>query len=128
MIKIILMVSGVLFWLQVFGLGWFYVADPLHFFSKNENILVEGVNLNNSPESATSSKDVENSALSSVGTNVKASDAQAKAAASLGVEIPTFTNEQITCFEKIFGVARVTEIKNGAVPTPVEMYKGKGCL
>jgi hypothetical protein len=121
-IEIILMILGVLFLVELVALGWFYVADPLRMFS--------------AAPAATSSQAVSEevggnaSSVTPDTTTVApaASPAQVEAAASAGVTIPTFTDEQIGCFEGIFGAARVQEIKSGAVPTTAEMYQGRSCL
>jgi hypothetical protein len=123
-IEIILMLCGVLFLIELGVLGWFYVTDPLGMFVDKPAVTQE--------QSAVVETEVE------VETEVPAvekssaapapSAAQTEAAASLGVEIPTFTAKQITCFEQYFGAARVAEIKNGAVPTATELYQGRSCL
>lgn len=110
------MILGVLFLLELVVLGWFYVADPLRMFSDGPA----------ATSSQAASEEVGGSANSTAAP--AASAAQVEAAASAGVTIPTFTDEQISCFEGIFGAARVQEIKNGAVPSAAEMYQGRSCL
>lgn len=120
-VEIILMLCGVLFLVELGVLGWFYVADPLGMFeSKSPAELKTMVT-----EGATSEASDSNSAEPAAGSP---SQAQVEAAAAVGVDIPTFTEAQLQCFVSIFGEARVNEIKNGAVPTALEMYKGKSCL
>lgn len=119
--EIILMVCGVLFIIELGVLGWFYTTDPLGMFESGsgaelKTIISESQTIDSSQ--ATPAEPVAGSP----------SQAQVEAAAAVGVEIPTFTEAQLQCFVGIFGEARVAEIKNGAVPTALEMYKGKSCL
>lgn len=120
-----LMFLGVLFLLELVALGWFYVVDPLGLFAtiqEKGDVLIQPIDA-----SAVVSTDTLNS-LQVSEDGQQPSVAQTEAAASMGVSIPTFTQEQISCFESILGAARVAEIKNGAVPTPLEFYKAQSCL
>lgn len=119
------MFLGVLFLLELVALGWFYVVDPLGLFAtiqEKGDVLIQPIDA-----SAVVSTDTLNS-LQVSEDGQQPSVAQTEAAASMGVSIPTFTQEQISCFESILGAARVAEIKNGAVPTPLEFYKAQSCL
>jgi hypothetical protein len=120
-IEIVLMLCGVLFLIELGILGWFYVVDPLDMFEAGSVAELKTM----VTESATTNTSETSSVESAVGSP---SQAQVEAAAAVGVEIPAFTEAQLQCFVGIFGEARVTEIKNGAVPTALEMYKGKSCL
>jgi hypothetical protein len=120
-IEIILMLCGVLFLIELGVLGWFYVADPLGMFEAKSPAELKTMVTESATTNTTETGSVES-------VSGSPSQAQAEAAAAVGVDIPTFTEAQLQCFIGIFGEARVVEIKNGAVPTATEMYKGKSCL
>lgn len=122
-IEVGLMLCGVLFLIELAILGWFYVADPLEMFGSGA---AAGIKATVTP--GTASDTSTNTTTEAGSGSGSPSQAQVEAAAAVGVEIPAFTETQLQCFVGIFGEARVTEIKNGAVPTALEMYKGKSCL
>lgn len=56
---------------------------------------------------------------------------QEKAMEDFGISSDFFTDldsEQQTCLVDVLGEERVEEIKQGAMPTPVEIARGSGCF
>ena len=120
-IETILMLLGSVFIIQLAAMGWFYVADPLGMFgAAKESVRTE--------TRAAEIGEVKTEVDQGGAVTAEPSQEQAEAAAAAGSTIPTFTSAQLTCFEGVFGKARVQEIKNGAVPTAIELYQGKSCL
>ena len=112
-LNIFFVALGVIFFIIILAGAYLYVFDPFNLkslFSKNS--LVQ-----------TSSTQIKKSTLS---------DTQQKALKTIGVDpstIPTsFTPEQETCFIKILGAVRVSEIKAGSSPTVSEYIEAKSCL
>ena len=123
---------GVLFFLQLIALSYFYIVDPLNikpfiFGAENKE---EATSIKNSQN------DTEVRAEAQAGMEAlpvsNLSPAQERALNLVGIEpeeIPqSFTEEQLRCFVGVLGEARVNEIKAGAIPTMSEYYQGKDCI
>lgn len=134
---------GVIFLCQIVFVVYLFVADPFHlkptFFPSTVKIVEQlNVEYQDSKES-----DIIEQELPVDDTNTEAilipdrvpftiSEAQRQALINLGVSpssIPaSFSTAQEQCFVTVLGEARVIEIKEGAVPSPLEFLRAKSCL
>ncbi|RJR12997.1 hypothetical protein C4585_02675 [Candidatus Parcubacteria bacterium] len=106
---------GVIFFLLILAGVYFYFADPIGMRATLESV-------STSSETGTTQKDA----------HPYLSDGQENALRAVGVDpskLPSsFTAEQQACLIGVVGEARANEIKAGALPTPVEIFKAKDCL
>lgn len=119
MIARLLQFLGFIFLLLILAGVYFYFADPLGIRT------LPAEKTNDAPSSETGS---------SAGGDAHPylSEGQEKILRAVGVDpakLPTsLTPEQQACLINAVGEARANEIKAGALPTPVEIFKAKGCL
>ncbi len=134
---------GVVFLLLIIAGVSFFITDPFNIkpyiyndFISQEKFMMEASskkdeNKTFNPENEAVVKE-EEVRTSNSETIVSPSKGQTELLESLGINpdsVPkNFTEEQISCFEKVLGQPRVEEIKQGQVPTVVELYKAKDCL
>jgi hypothetical protein len=126
---------GVIFLVLIIAGLWFFISDPYNLKpmifgtpyvpSNSSNPPIKKDNTNS--ETATTSSE---SATASVGFQL--SDAQKQALVSFGIDPSTVPSsidaKQEACFVSVLGQARVSEIKDGAVPSGVEFFKAKSCI
>jgi hypothetical protein len=144
------MVLGVLFFIQLVGLGYLVVADPFNLrplavmlwqASGTKTAAVDtgsSIPATETTLQGTSTEPVDPPADKTSEVAVPAAvqptlvnSAQAKALQSVGVDasaIENITPAQESCFVGILGAARVGAIKAGAVPTATEFFSVRGCL
>jgi hypothetical protein len=121
-------VLGVIFFLLILISIYLYVADPLNlkplFMSGEQEVssLVEEIENEDGGEE----QDVV------VDKNPALNPAQERALEAMKIDpaqVPTsITPEQEACFVGIIGQVRVDEIKAGAVPSAVEIFRARECL
>ena len=114
---------GVIFFILIIVATYFFITDPY-----NLKPLVFGSDgIFQTQSTSTTTADT---AGADVGFTL--SEPQKQALINLGIDpakVPSLvTAEQEQCFVRTLGAARVSEIKNGAVPGPVEFVKAKGCI
>ena len=122
---------GVIFSIVLLVLGYLWFADPfeikplLGISDMEDASVIE--------ESSSSATETESSAQEEVTTkNPNLTPAQENALELIGVDptaIPdSISPEQLSCFVRVLGQARVTEIQSGAAPSAIEIFKAKECL
>lgn len=122
----ILYVCGILFIIEVVGLAYLFIADPLGL----KPLLFGGAQ----PVAAepAPSRAAAGTAAKSGPTPVQLSPAQKSALQALGVDpaaIPaTITATQQACLVAKLGAARVGEIEAGGLPTGNELLAAKACF
>lgn len=148
LIRRFFMVLGVLFFIQLIGIGYVVIADPFNL--RPLALMVWQASRVAAPvaptpvgsESDTSASDAAVSSETQSGGTAPAAQAaarettainadQAKALQSVGLDasaIAAITPAQEACFVSILGAARVAEIKAGAVPTASEFFSVRSCL
>lgn len=142
------MFLGVLFFIQVIGLGYLIIADPFHVrplvlmmwqaSSVHTNGTVGALETSGTaPLPAGDSSGGESSVVTTPETSASITPAaainadQAKALQSVGLSadaIANITPAQEACFVSILGATRVNEVKAGAVPTASEFFSVRSCL
>ena len=124
-------VLGVIFFCILIGMGYFIIADPFNIRPIIMSMYGSATTSEKTNESQ-SSDTIEVRATTETGETGGVSAGQAQALESIGINpesVPAeFTPEQEACFTNALGQERVSAIKGGAVPTPAEFYKAKGCL
>lgn len=82
--------------------------------------------------SAETQADTQEANQAAVAGGFTLSENQVDALVSLGIDrasVPsTVSAEQETCFVETLGQDRVTEIKNGAVPSAIELMRAESCI
>jgi hypothetical protein len=144
------MVLGVLFFIQLVGLGYLVVADPFNLrplavmlwqASSTKTAAVDtgsSIPATETTVQGTSTEPVDPSAdktsevvVPTVPQPTAVNSAQAKALQSVGLDtsaIANITPAQESCFVSILGAVRVGDIKAGAVPTAGEFFSVRSCL
>lgn len=116
---------GVIFLILLIIATYFFITDPY-----NLKPLIFGSNGVLNMQAADT--DMAESGGASAGAGFTLSAAQKQALVNLGIDpakVPASVSvEQERCFVNTLGGARVEEIRNGAVPGPVEFMKAKGCI
>ena len=149
MIRRFFMVLGVLFFIQLVGVGYLVIADPFNLrplvslvwqASGVKTALVNSADsvstgAVDSPAGSTQSVDVPTSTVSEEAVpatkTATVNSEQTKALQSVGLDasaIADITPAQESCFVSILGAVRVGEIKAGAVPTTSEFFSVRSCL
>ncbi len=123
-------VLGVIFFILIVGVAYLWFADPfgvrplieiaLSPSSQNESVLLEGENTGTSTGEVSQDK------------NPALSPTQEQALEKIGIDpakLPSsITPEMEKCFIEKLGILRVGEIKNGATPTPTEVFSTLPCV
>ncbi len=115
LLKIIVGFLAVVGALTIAAGTYFYIADPLGLkpLLMASNLTTTAKNSNNP-------------------TNPLLTSNQAAALQKLGIDpnkLPTqITPAMENCFTAALGQTRVNEIKAGAAPTPIDLFKAKSCL
>lgn len=126
-------VLGIIFFCILVSFAYFIIADPYNVRPLFQAMYETNTSFESSqvPSDAKGTTDANTATTPSGGTTV-VNENQAKALESVGIDpqsVPAqFTPEQITCFVRILGQARVDTIVAGATPTPSEFFKAKECL
>ena len=114
---------GVIFFFLILAGIYFYITDPL-----NLKPLLFGVETESGVELETEASDV--TVLEDKHPLIN--ESQEKALETVGIDpagLPTeVTAEQEACFIEILGETRVNEIKAGATPSAVEVFRAKDCI
>ena len=111
------MFLGVLFLLELIGLGYFYFADPLELFTeKTTSPIVEYDDSKDLPEyDHLLLNEAQENTLEKIGVNT--------------ANLPsTITPEMESCFVGALGQTRVNEIIAGDSPSAIDLFKAKSCL
>lgn len=123
---------GVIFFALLIALAYLWFADPFELrplLSAYQNEQVKSVGTSESV--ATSEADLAPVSDTS-DKNPNLTPAQEDALEIIGINpagLPdTITPEQMSCFVRVLGQARVNEIQSGAAPSAIEIFKAKECL
>jgi cytoskeletal protein RodZ len=84
-----------------------------------------------SQESATDSSSEATPVTEENPGTVQITPAQAEALQALGIDpsvVTSITPEQEACFVRTLGQERVDEVKAGATPSPIDLFKAKECI
>lgn len=116
---------GVIFFILIIIGTYFFITDPYNLkplmFGSDGVFNTQNANSDGTDTSGTSA-----------GGGFSLSEPQKQALVSLGIDparVPaSVTAGQEQCFVGALGEARVEEIRNGAVPNPIEFAKTKGCI
>ncbi len=122
-------ILGVIFFILILIGGYLYVADPLGLRSFAP--LVTG-GVTQKAGSVSESTKTPESPAPTTDAHPYLSEKQEAVLETVGINpaaLPTsVTPTQQTCLIQAVGEARANEIKNGALPTPMEILKAKSCL
>jgi len=124
---------GVIFFVLLCVGSYIWLADPFHI-----RPLFDVLFSNPNPSQSLVEQQKENDATvptlqtKEEDKNPALSEEQEKALEKIGVDpakLPTtITPEMESCFVEKLGVVRVTEIQQGATPTPTEFFTARECL
>lgn len=148
LIRRLFMVLGVLFFIQLIGIGYVVIADPFNLRPlalmvwQASRVAAPAASTPVGSESDTAASDSAVSSATQSGTTAPSAQAtaseatginadQAKALQSVGLDasaLAAITPAQEACFVGILGATRVAEIKAGAVPTASEFFSVRNCL
>jgi hypothetical protein len=125
---------GVIFFALLIALAYLWFVDPFELrplLSAYQNEEVKPVGTSESESVATSEAD--SAPVSDTSDkNPNLTPAQEDALEIIGINpsgLPdTITPEQMSCFVRVLGQARVNEIQSGAAPSAIEIFKAKECL
>ena len=142
-IKGLLMFMGVLFFIQVIALAYFWFADPLdikQYFVVSKHVISSNTSAdatdNNNPSSATTNQTptttTNTTAPTSDNSNPFLDPDQEVMLANIGVDIdslPTEIDKDLEiCLIDSVGQKRADEIVNGDVPNVIDFMKARDCL
>lgn len=123
--SIFFMILGIIFFILILSGIYLYIADPF-----NLKPLFTGGTAITSNEDMVASTTAESTSV--LDKHPVLSPKQEAALESLGVDpaaLPSsISPEQEACFELVLGASRVAEIKAGATPSAVDVFKARGCL
>ena len=118
-LKIIFIILGIIFFVIIITITVFIIIDPFNLRPLLFNSLP---NIQNNTSVNTEGND----------KHPLLSEEQEKLLETIGVDVeslPTqITPEMEECFIEALGVDRVKEIMEGAAPSPIDLFKTKGCL
>lgn len=123
---------GVIFFIIILTLAYLWVADPFEIKPLIERYQTPSVSVSSEAESVPA-RGGESAVVTDVtDRNPNLTPAQEDALNLVGIDpgvLPEeITPKQMSCFTEVLGEARVNEIKAGAAPTPVELFKARECL
>ncbi len=126
-LNIVFVIFGGIFFLQVIALAYLWFADPFELRPLINSFSGETV----TPREVSTTTNSDTS-VDTTDKNSNLTPAQEDALEIIGID-PTalpdsITPEQMSCFVRVLGEARVTEIQAGAAPTAIEIFKAKECL
>lgn len=137
---------GVLFFLLIVFLVYFFTFDPLGLkplwqsFAGTEFNMTKTTTTEEGDAIQETTISVTNESASKTPTEAEVAPApnpalsteQNQALETIGVDASTLPTsispEQEQCFISILGEARVNEIKAGALPTAIEFFQARGCI
>ncbi|MFA6105367.1 MAG: hypothetical protein WC725_02080 [Patescibacteria group bacterium] len=119
-LEIFFITLGVIFFLIIIVGVYLFVADPYG--------IKPFIKTFTSPATSTTTKAGTTTTVKNPLINAQ-QEAALKAVGIDPAKLPTtITPAMEACFTAALGAQRVAEIKAGAAPTPVDMFKAKGCL
>lgn len=124
---------GVIFFALLIALAYLWFADPFEIRPLLSAYQKEEVESVGAMESEAVANEEETPATTdTTDKNPNLTPAQEDALEIIGINpagLPeTITPEQMSCFVRVLGQARVAEIQSGAAPSAIEIFKAKECL
>ncbi len=128
---------GVIFFVLILLALYLYIVNPNGIQTRLDpivtEVLEEDLGLTEATFGGEGNTEVnsETSVESAEESETSVTPAQAEALEALGLDpaaISSITPEQEACFVRTLGQARVDEVKAGAVPNPIDLFKAKECI